>query len=103
MHGPVELGACLICHDPHASDTLAQVRGAVNVSCLRCHEEIRFGNHVVRGVSGREHPLEGLRNPADGTKPFNCASCHNPHAGNTKAYLRGEGTGMVFCLYCHKK
>lgn len=104
IHGPVEAMLCLACHDPHASDTLAQVRGSVNASCLRCHAEVTPGQHVVRGFSGGVHPLEGLSNPSDPTKPFNCASCHEPHAGDVVALLRGPGGGsLVFCRRCHNK
>ncbi|TLM65636.1 MAG: hypothetical protein FDZ69_09035 [Deltaproteobacteria bacterium] len=104
MHGPVEVKQCLVCHDPHASDTLAQIRGKVNASCLRCHSTVQSGQHVVRGFSGQLHPLEGLVNPSDPSKPLNCASCHEPHAANLPAYLRGTGAStMVFCRRCHNK
>lgn len=105
MHGPVQIGACLLCHDPHASDTLAQVRGPVNASCLRCHEKVKPGDHVVRGISGRGHPLEGPVNPEDQTRPFHCSSCHDPHSGQGKQYLRGgfAASNMSFCQKCHKK
>lgn len=104
MHGPVEAMQCLVCHDPHASDTLAQIRGKVNDSCLRCHASLQSGQHVVRGFSGQLHPLDGLLNPSDPSKPFNCASCHEPHAANLQAFLRGTGAStMIFCRRCHNK
>lgn len=104
VHGPVAAGLCLVCHDPHASDSLAQIRGTVNASCLRCHDQVKVGEHVVRGVGGKPHPLEGNVNPADPAKPLNCASCHDPHGGQVKSYLRGNGKNLMgFCLYCHKK
>lgn len=104
LHGPVEAKQCLTCHDPHASDSLAQVRGKVNASCLRCHSTVQSGQHVVRGFSGQLHPLEGPVNPADISKPLNCASCHEPHAANLPALLRGTATStMAFCRLCHNK
>jgi predicted CXXCH cytochrome family protein len=104
MHGPVEVKQCLVCHDPHASDSLAQIRGNVNASCLRCHASLASGQHVVRGFSGQLHPLEGLVNPSDPSKPLNCASCHEPHSADLPAYLRGTGSStMVFCRRCHNK
>jgi predicted CXXCH cytochrome family protein len=104
VHGPIEAGMCLVCHDPHASNNPAQLVAPVNELCLRCHEEIGKKNHIVRGVGGKAHPLQGPENPAFPGKPFNCASCHDPHGGASEQYFqRGLDNRFALCQLCHKK
>ena len=104
VHGPIEAGMCLVCHDPHASNNPAQLVAPVNELCLRCHEDISEKNHIVRGVGGKAHPLQGPENPAFPGKAFHCASCHDPHGGATEQYFQRDiENRMGLCQLCHKK
>ncbi|NIP32728.1 cytochrome C, partial [candidate division KSB1 bacterium] len=38
VHGPVAVGMCSVCHNPHASDYKAQLHDKTNAVCLSCHE-----------------------------------------------------------------
>lgn len=104
VHGPVEAVLCVVCHDPHASDQPAQLVEKANDLCSSCHAEVREGQHVLRGVQGSGHPLSGRISPLDPGKEFNCASCHDPHAGQGPELFRGGVTNRFeFCRLCHKK
>lgn len=105
VHGPVAAELCLTCHDPHASDAPGLVRGAsVNASCSGCHEQVTKTIHAVRTVAGGSHILEGARDPLRPGKPFNCASCHDPHGGAIGTLLRDQApSAFALCQKCHKK
>lgn len=103
VHGPIEAGLCMVCHDPHASDQPAQLIVAVNGLCLSCHESKAKETHVVQTRKGG-HPLSGPVNPARPERDFNCASCHNPHAGELSWMPNfGVTSRMALCVNCHKK
>jgi len=104
VHGPVEAEICVACHDPHASDQPAQLQDETNRLCTSCHASVRVGEHVVRGVSGSGHPLSGPKNPADPSRPFHCASCHDPHKGQTESmFAFNLDNRFALCQKCHKK
>jgi predicted CXXCH cytochrome family protein len=104
VHGPVEAGMCTICHDPHAGDEVAQVLLPINELCLRCHENVGKGMHVVRGVGGKGHPLQGVPDLLRPGRQMTCTSCHNPHGGSGKAlFQRGITSRFALCQLCHKK
>lgn len=104
IHGPVAVGQCLACHDAHASDQPQQLHAKVNALCSTCHDQIKVGDHVVRGVAGKPHPLEGKVNPSQPDRPLNCASCHDPHGSDSRYFFKGGAAGrMALCLLCHKK
>ncbi|PLY11643.1 MAG: cytochrome C [Desulfuromonas sp.] len=104
VHGPVAAGMCEACHDPHGSANPRQLIERVNVLCLGCHVDIEKSSHVVRGVGGASHPLEGAKNPRNPKEPFSCVSCHDPHGGTGKTFLiEGQTQAFGVCTYCHEK
>ncbi len=104
VHGPVEAGLCNVCHDSHATPHRGQLVAEANTLCLSCHETVDDGIHVVRGVTGRAHPLSGPKDPSRKGRVFDCTGCHNPHGGNSTYYFqRGIGSRMQLCLICHRK
>ena len=104
VHGHVDAGMCLVCHDAHASDQRSQLCTEVNILCVSCHVNVIKRPHVASGTSGQSHPLQGETNPADESKPFDCASCHNPHGGASDSYfINGVKGRMQLCSSCHKK
>ena len=77
-HGPVAVGQCLTCHNPHLSKNKYLLLRVGEKTCTYCHEEIDM-------VSVAEH-----QEP----KPLDCVSCHSPHFSDTnKKYLREEVLG----------
>ena len=67
VHGPVGIGQCSPCHNPHGSkDSKFLVRKGDRL-CTYCHEEDRVETH---GASD------------------NCMSCHDPHGGADMAMLK---------------
>lgn len=104
VHGPVGVGLCTACHDPHASDHEAQLTAWVNTVCLGCHSAFNASSHVIRGVTGKGHPLQDVDDPSNPGHPLSCAGCHDPHGGNASALFRGGLTSRFgLCQRCHKK
>jgi predicted CXXCH cytochrome family protein len=108
VHKPVQEGKCASCHDAHASDNPSLLASAVAPSCVECHKDIKEGSHVVSGFSRKGHPLGIEGAPVPDTlrpgKPFNCVSCHEPHAGPFGKLLRIDPKlGMAACQKCHDK
>lgn len=73
VHGPVAVGDCLACHDPHTSTlpSLLKVRAAD--VCAVCHKEAR------QAVSLHEMTV---------THGLVCVNCHSPHFGNVRFFLK---------------
>lgn len=104
VHGPVAVGGCIVCHDPHASEQPAQLVAPTNTLCLGCHSSIKGQAHVTRGVGGKNHPLDGVKDPFKPDRQLSCASCHNPHGGPTAAFLQGGvRSAIALCQRCHQK
>jgi predicted CXXCH cytochrome family protein len=104
VHGPVATGNCVICHNPHASDQPAQLNAATNLLCSGCHSAVKEGEHVVRGVAGKGHPLAKGKDPLRPDKLMSCASCHNPHGGAGRSLFNRNLTNrFALCQECHKK
>ncbi|MHB8828365.1 MAG: cytochrome c3 family protein [Syntrophales bacterium] len=105
-HGPTATGDCAICHDPHSSAEKFFLRKKTNALCIGCHEEKATGKHVIASyVFGNTHPLAGGKNPMQPDRDFSCASCHSPHAANSRELFAFEAQGgkMGICQACHKK
>lgn len=104
VHGPVGVGLCGTCHDIHASANPAQLLAPVNQVCLGCHAPIATDMHVVRGVGGKGHPLEGVADPSQPGRTLSCASCHDPHGGQARSFfVRGITNRFALCQLCHEK
>lgn len=107
VHGPTATGDCSICHNPHSSNEKFFLRKKTNDLCIGCHEEKATGKHVIAsfvfGSGG--HPVSGSINPMKPDRSFSCASCHSPHAANTKEIFAFDTPGGRFsiCQACHKK
>jgi predicted CXXCH cytochrome family protein len=105
-HGPVDAGMCELCHDPHGSGTIAQLKMPINKLCISCHEQVGTGIHVNRSTYGEGHPLSGKPDisPKGKGRELSCVSCHDPHGGNFRYYFQNNLEGrMDLCQYCHKK
>lgn len=104
VHGPVATGSCTICHNPHASDEPAQLNAPTNLLCNGCHSAVKEGDHVVRGVGGKGHPLSKANDPLHPGKKMSCISCHDPHGGASDVFYRGQvKSRFALCQNCHKK
>ncbi len=104
QHGPTAAGKCVTCHNPHASDQPNFLRLETVDLCASCHEEILSRPHVVSTRLGG-HPLHISPDPFKPNRDFTCASCHNPHAGESPVFLTNYKSTMTglsdFCRTCH--
>jgi predicted CXXCH cytochrome family protein len=105
LHGPAATGDCSICHSPHSSDERFFLHRKTNELCIGCHEEKASGRQVVAGFSSPSHPVAGKSNPLKPDRAFSCASCHSPHAANSRELFAFDTGGGRFgvCQVCHKK
>lgn len=77
VHGPVAIGECLACHQPHYSSFPGLLVGDAQPLCLSCH--------------GMEYPSATPGSPhADGSRT--CLDCHDPHGGADPYFLRPSVT-----------
>ncbi|TBR26144.1 hypothetical protein EPO15_00900 [bacterium] len=97
VHAPFAGGDCVACHDPHARRRPALMKDALDGVCFACHEVGLKNNHPVAGHSTSK---EGKADPRRKDKPFDCASCHDPHAGAKPKLLTFE---PGHCEVCHEK
>ena len=73
VHGPVAVGQCLFCHNPHRSKVEHLLREAEPKLCYLCHDMSMIElipAHLTQQTSA-------------------CTDCHNPHAGVAKSLLKG--------------
>ncbi|MDD2541595.1 MAG: cytochrome c3 family protein [Desulfuromonadaceae bacterium] len=102
-HGPTAVGNCTLCHDPHGSDWPSFTRLHPTDLCLNCHNDKKTGLHVIAGFFGKGHPVKAAKSPLKPDRPFSCAGCHNPHAGDTQSLLNKERDKLEdYCQTCHK-
>jgi predicted CXXCH cytochrome family protein len=85
VHFPFRQGMCGSCHDIHASDKKALVKGEVTPLCLSCHKEIK--SLLDKG---------GLHTALT---QGNCIDCHNPHSGDNDKLLVASKKDL--CWKCH--
>ena len=67
VHGPVAVGDCLACHDPHSSANPSLLDAPRAQLCATCHREARLALQMHERVAA---------------KGLDCLDCHNPHAGS---------------------
>lgn len=84
-HLPVEEGECIVCHDPHQSDSkfLLTEEKLADV-CFNCHEDNMTTQNYVHG------PVAG----------GDCIVCHNPHASENEFLLAIDR--VTLCFSCHE-
>ncbi len=102
VHGPTATGNCTICHDPHASANPFWTRKPTGELCTSCHEKMVRHSFKVMALTPW-HPVSGVRDPLRPGRELTCASCHNPHASNSRIFLAFD-TNVIydFCAKCHK-
>jgi predicted CXXCH cytochrome family protein len=101
-HGPTAVG-CVLCHNPHGSSWPSFLRMQTTDLCINCHHDKASGAHVIAGFYGKGHPVRGVPDPFKPDKEFTCASCHDPHAGDTLNLLRHNLSSLTeYCTTCHK-
>ena len=105
IHGPVLVGLCSVCHDSHSSDSPAQLLAPINEVCVGCHDKLDLSSHVVRGFSGKAHPLKDVPDPSQTESLMSCVSCHDPHGGANRVFFEAQysGSSMAICRKCHSK
>jgi predicted CXXCH cytochrome family protein len=88
QHGPVAVGDCIACHNPHASDVeqLLIAPKADGQICFQCHADRRDSFNLKQ-----VHP----------PVKENCGLCHDPHSSDHKMQLLKEA--KTLCADCHKK
>ena len=99
VHMPFASGDCTTCHNPHLSNRTAMIRKPLAEICFSCHDaELKDSHPVARHPTSRETKTD----PRRAGKPFNCASCHNPHAEKNPKLLR-LAEFSTLCEECHNK
>lgn len=85
VHGPVALGACVLCHSPHSAPHEKLLVKAPQKLCLDCHSEAAPTGMAARHV---HKPMEQ-----------GCTTCHDPHASNARYQLHKNVPEL--CYSCH--
>lgn len=72
VHGPLAVGDCLVCHDPHSGYGAAHLRQEQESLCGNCHAGQESLARTTCKASGKE-----------------CVDCHDPHQSDRRYLLRG--------------
>jgi len=80
VHGPVAVGQCLFCHNPHKSKIKYLLKEPEPGLCYLCHD-----------VNTIELIAAHLPN-----RLSSCTNCHNPHASSLKALLKETSSQMNY-------
>jgi predicted CXXCH cytochrome family protein len=81
VHGPVGVGQCAVCHDPHGSVKPMFLTRRGEGLCIYCHDAGRTMKHA-ESVSSRK-----------------CIACHDPHGGEDTSMLRRQFTKKTPAAY----
>ncbi len=78
LHGPVAIGSCTVCHDPHGQTNPMFLIASGEALCFRCHTEADALKHLV------------IRSPGSGDflREKGCTFCHDPHQADRRYLLR---------------
>jgi predicted CXXCH cytochrome family protein len=71
VHGPLNAGGCVVCHDPHQSPNPHLLVSAPERSCVRCHDL-----RSLRAVTGHDAGSAA------------CTACHDAHVSDRPFLLR---------------
>lgn len=75
VHGPLAVGDCVYCHDPHRSRSPRLLKRAdASELCVSCHDQ--------------ETAEKRCSHPEAAARP--CLDCHEPHASQRRGLLRQE-------------
>jgi predicted CXXCH cytochrome family protein len=104
LHGPLALGQCQACHDPHANDNFRLLKGAYPTDiyvpykegayglCLSCHDKnmLRFAETTLytkfRNGKRNLHNVHVVSK-----KGRSCRICHEAHASNGEKLINKTG------------
>jgi predicted CXXCH cytochrome family protein len=78
VHGPVAIGSCTVCHDPHGQTNPAFLVASGEALCFRCHTEADALKHLAIRSAGS----------GDFLREKGCVFCHDPHQAERKFLLR---------------
>ena len=76
VHGPLDSGGCLVCHDPHISQYRYLLVAKSEEFCLYCHEKSYI-------LSFKEH-VDAIS--------LGCVTCHDAHMSNRRFMLKKDVT-----------
>lgn len=79
LHGPLAVGECLSCHDPHGGVGPFHLKDKEVSLCLSCHDAGSVQQH-----GGWQQAM------AEGS----CSTCHDPHQSDTRFLVRHAGLGF---------
>ncbi len=71
VHGPVALGKCQMCHEPHEASHEALLKDPMPDLCFSCHD--------AKQTLGGIHHVEALS--------LGCPTCHDPHSAGNRLLL----------------
>lgn len=107
VHGPVAVGQCLVCHEPHKTKYQHLLREQIPALCYSCHLEMdseSTPDNVKKSHSqcnDCHSGHTGLTNYTSSRMPELCCRCHESF---DRAALRGYVHGPVAvgqCIICH--
>lgn len=78
IHGPVAIGSCTVCHDPHGQTNPAFLVASGEALCFRCHTEADALKHLMIRPPGSVNFL----------REKGCVFCHDPHQADRRFLLR---------------
>jgi predicted CXXCH cytochrome family protein len=88
LHKPFRSKECDICHNPHASDYIANTIKPMTGLCYDCHNTLE----EMYTISIYKHlPME----------EGHCIACHNPHGAKIDSFLLNRPREL--CLSCHER
>ncbi len=92
VHGPLKVGGCNLCHNPHGDDYRYQLwaDGSLDL-CLACHSD-------MEALFDLRKPLPFVHGIIKGQ---GCVACHDPHATDNQFLLRKPINEL--CVGCHTK
>ena len=105
LHGPIALGRCTGCHDPHGSNYFRLLKGTYPATfyvpytpgiydfCLRCHEKnlLRFPDTTVYTRFRNGNRNLHYVHVANSRKGRTCRVCHEPHASDGPKLTSASG------------
>lgn len=81
VHGPVAIGSCTVCHDPHGQTNPAFLLAVGEELCFRCHTAADALKHLAIRTAGS----------GDFLREKGCVYCHDPHQAERRYLLRQKG------------